>query len=279
MIDVEKSVAVILEEGGVERESIEAVIWSHWHWDHIGDPSTFPATTDLIVGPGFKEAFLPASPQNPQSPLQESDWAGRNLREISFNGSDTLKIGQFPALDYFGDGSFYLLDSPGHAIGHLCGLVRTTTSPDTFVLLGGDICHHGSIFRPSSHLPLPASITPNPIIPQSEAPFCPGHAFEELQRERGMDPHGPILKPEFGYDIPLALDTIGKLQEIDCEEDVLVIIAHDKFACQQVDHFPASLNAWKAKGWGTSLRWAFLKDFEFYWRAKGVVEGKAVDSQ
>lgn len=29
MIDVEKSVAVILEEGGVERESIEAVIWRY----------------------------------------------------------------------------------------------------------------------------------------------------------------------------------------------------------------------------------------------------------
>lgn len=86
-----------------------------------------------------------------------------------------------------------------------------------------------------------------------------------------MDPHGPILKPEFGHDIPLALEMIGNLQEIDCDEDILVIIAHDKFARDQVEHFPASLNMWKEKDWGRSLRWAFLRDFEMYWRDKGVV--------
>jgi hypothetical protein len=34
------------------------------------------------------------------------------VREISFDESD-LEIGGFRALDYFGDGSFYLLDAPG----------------------------------------------------------------------------------------------------------------------------------------------------------------------
>lgn len=48
---------------------------SHWHWDHIGDPSTFPPTTDLIVGAGFKEAMLPGAPANPESPILESDYA------------------------------------------------------------------------------------------------------------------------------------------------------------------------------------------------------------
>jgi glyoxylase-like metal-dependent hydrolase (beta-lactamase superfamily II) len=196
---------------------------------------------------------------------------GRNLREIEFNGSNNLKIGQFPAYDYFGDGSFYLLDSPGHAIGHLCSLIRTTTNPDTFVLLGGDICHHGGIFRPSKHLPLPSSISPNPLAPGTDKLFCPGSAFEELQKERGMNSQGPILKPEFGHDIPLALHTIDKLQELDVDENILVIIAHDKFARDVLDHFPLPLNLWKERGWGEKLRWAFLKDFEPYWRSKGVV--------
>lgn len=48
---------------------------SHWHWDHIGDPSSFPHLTDLVVGPGFKEAMLPGAPANPESPIQESDYA------------------------------------------------------------------------------------------------------------------------------------------------------------------------------------------------------------
>jgi hypothetical protein len=47
---------------------------SHWHWDHIGDPSTFPETTDLVVGPGFKNAMLPGAPANPDSPILESDY-------------------------------------------------------------------------------------------------------------------------------------------------------------------------------------------------------------
>lgn len=68
------SVADILQQGGVDPEGIEAIIWSHWHWDHIGDPSTFPAKTDLIVGRGFKEALLPGAPADPESPLQEDDF-------------------------------------------------------------------------------------------------------------------------------------------------------------------------------------------------------------
>lgn len=47
---------------------------SHWHWDHIGDPSTFPPSTRLVVGPGFKEAFLPGYPAKSDSPVRESDF-------------------------------------------------------------------------------------------------------------------------------------------------------------------------------------------------------------
>ena len=66
-----------------------------------------------------------------------------SIREISFEHS-SLRIGQFAAFDFFGDGSFYLLDTPGHAIGHMCGLARTTTT--TFAFLGGDICHFSGTY-------------------------------------------------------------------------------------------------------------------------------------
>ena len=85
---------------------------SHFHFDHTGDPSTFPASTDLIVGPGFKQAFVPGYPANPEAPILEQNYEGRNLREITFEEGN-LKIGKFRAMDYFGDGSFYLLDTPG----------------------------------------------------------------------------------------------------------------------------------------------------------------------
>ncbi|KAL3481415.1 beta-lactamase-like protein [Aspergillus californicus] len=267
-IEVTQNVADILEENGVQTKSVEAVIWSHWHWDHIGDPSTFPPTTDLIVGPGFKDAMLPGYPANPDSPLLEKDYANRTLREITFTDSP-LHIGQFPAHDYFADGSFYLLNSPGHAIGHLCGLARTTTNPDTFILLGGDIAHFTGIFRPSKYLPMPDSISPHPFscnLGSAEATFCPGSAWEELQHSRGREVSDSLFSPTFGYDIPLAIETIWKLQEVDCDEDVFVIIAHDFAVRDGVDHFPMSLNGWKGRGWGRKLRWAFLKELEGYWR-------------
>lgn len=109
-----------LEANGVDGKSIEGIVWSHWHWDHTGDPSTFDSNTALIVGPGFKQSFTPGYPKNQDAPIRESDYEGRELREIEF--SQGLKIGRFNAFDYFSDGSFYLLDSPGHAIGHMCGL-------------------------------------------------------------------------------------------------------------------------------------------------------------
>jgi hypothetical protein len=47
---------------------------SHWHFDHTGDPSGFPPSVDLIVGPGFKDAFLPGYPTNEKAMILESDY-------------------------------------------------------------------------------------------------------------------------------------------------------------------------------------------------------------
>ncbi|CAK7222655.1 hypothetical protein SBRCBS47491_004933 [Sporothrix bragantina] len=277
-----RNVADILEENGVKTSEIEAIIWSHWHWDHIGDPSSFPSSVDLIVGRGFKEAMLPGAPANLTSPIQESDYAGRALREIGFDGEHTYKIGQFEAFDYFGDGSLFLLDTPGHAVGHLSALVRTTvdkaTSKDTFVLLGGDVCHYSGILRPSAHLPVPQEILPHPCCTAGTVDastvtgaFCPGTAFDELQKERGREPTDTLYDLTFGLDVRLATQTVGKLQELDCDENVFVIIAHDRFVRDVVPHFPASINEWHAKGWGEHVRWAFLGDLDTYWKSKGLI--------
>lgn len=64
------------------------------------------------MGSGFKEAFTPGYPANPDARIRESDYEGWDLRERSFAESD-LRIGRYRALDFFKDGSFYLLDSPG----------------------------------------------------------------------------------------------------------------------------------------------------------------------
>lgn len=66
--------------------------------------------------------------------LTNSGPRGRFVRELTFEeGEDhpVLSIGDFKAIDFFGDGSFYLLDTPGHAVGHLCGLARTSTAGES----------------------------------------------------------------------------------------------------------------------------------------------------
>lgn len=73
-LNVKKDVSEILKEGGVDISKVNGIVWSHWHWDHTGNPSLFPKSADVIVGPGFKKAFLPAYPAGKDSPVLESDF-------------------------------------------------------------------------------------------------------------------------------------------------------------------------------------------------------------
>lgn len=182
--------------------------------------------------------------------------------------SKGLKIGRFSAFDYFGDGSFYLLDAPGHAVGHLCGLVRTTTASstqekDTFIFLGADSCHHGAMMRPTEYLPIPLEISPNPLQLGFSTP-CPGAIFEQFQASRGRsntEPLWDIVENGAYADPASAKATLEKLQEADASDDILVVIAHDDSILDIVDFYPKGANDWKAKGWGEKSRWAFVKYF------------------
>lgn len=255
-VKVKKDVREQLEENGVAGKDIESIIWSHWHWDHVGDPATFDSHTALVVGPGFKDTFVPAYPTNKDAALLDSDFSGRELREISFDRN--IKVGAFDAFDYFGDGSFYLLDSPGHAVGHLCGLARVSTSPDSFIFMGGDSCHHAGEYRPSEYLPLPSSISPHPF--GNNLGPCPGSLFEPLLRD--ADKTKPFYVPRNSYNLEEAKRTIAKVQGADALDDVLVIMAHDKDLLGIIDLFPKYANDFSRKKWVETGRWAFLKDFQ-----------------
>ncbi|KAK7725867.1 hypothetical protein SLS63_007859 [Diaporthe eres] len=244
----------------VGSRDIEAVIWSHNHFDHIGDPSVFPPSTDLVVGPGVKDASWPGWPRVPDASVLDSDAAGRTVREITFSGEGALRIGRFAAFDYFGDGSFYLLDAPGHAVGHMCGLARVQSSPaPAFVLMGADACHHPGVLRPSPHLPLPSPAT----IWGGPAP-CPGellHEFELGDTVR-QQPFLTLPRNMLFPNHDAALDTVCKLQELDECEDVFIIIAHDVSIRDSLSFFPETINDWRERGIKKETRWKFCADFE-----------------
>lgn len=268
--DVKKNVAEILQENGVDVAggAIEAVVWSHWHFDHTGDVSTFPSSTTLITGAGVRDALLPGFPKHQDSPLLESDFAGREYKEIDFVRESTVKIGHFNCYDYFGDGSFYLLDVPGHAIGHMAGLARVTSSQegdlqDTFIFMGADTAHHGAAFRPTEYLPLPQEIQPSFLAKYPTG--CPGHIFEAIHPSQiGFKPYYQ-LNEKTPHDRPQAVQSLESMQEFDAADNIFVIIAHDGTLLDPnvgIEWFPhGNLKEWKAKGYGERVRWAFLQDF------------------
>lgn len=183
--------------------------------------------------------------------------SGRTVREIDF--TESVHTGRFRAYDYFGDGSFYILDTPGHAVGHLSGLARTTTSPDTFIFMGGDLCHHSGELRPSKHLRIPAEMSRH--SPALRLP-CPGAVYERLLTERGRAVDEPFFEPAIGFDMKETIASIVKAQDADAIDNVWFVYAHDPSLIGTVDLFPASANGWKEKNWREDTLWAFLKDFD-----------------
>ncbi|KZT21550.1 hypothetical protein NEOLEDRAFT_1222530 [Neolentinus lepideus HHB14362 ss-1] len=260
---VEANVATLLAEGGVKLESVDAIIWSISQWltysPSTGDPSTFPSSTELVIGPGTKDAFFPPYPKNPDSTLLASDFQGRKVTELTTEDF-TLSIGGFAAYDYFGDGSFYLLDTPGHCPGHITALARVT--PTSFIFMGGDTCHHPGQFRPSTHMPCPCSrlssishehfphvasstSTGTPLaIPLLTVPFSPPSVYTDPVR---------------------AVESIARLSAFDAHPDVLVLLAHDRTVEDVVRYFPEKADKWKENGW-KEKRWAFLERGGRAWR-------------
>lgn len=224
---------------------------SHCHFDHIGDTAVFPSTTELVVGPGFKDSALPGYPAREDAPVTQEDLDGRPVREIEF-AAHGLHAGEFPAHDFFGDGSFYLLDTPGHCIGHIAGLARTSSGGqggDTFIMMGGDLTHHGGELRPSRYLALPA-----------EVDGVPGAAFRALNEGRGRRADQSFMDPVLCVDESLSDQTIARAQVADADPNVWYVFAHDTALLSGVDLFPKKANGWKEQGWKDKTMWLFLED-------------------
>ncbi|KAF9038988.1 hypothetical protein BDZ89DRAFT_1061126 [Hymenopellis radicata] len=221
---VDEDVVERLASGGLKTSDIETVIWR-----------LFPSTTELVVGPG---SDLKTYPSTPDASLTESDLQGRKVTELKHF---TVDIGGYKALDYFSDGSLYILDSPGHCAGHISALVRVT--PTSFVLLGGDSCHHSAQIRPNAHSTCPRDMVS--VVPNAKA-------NEPLLTLPG--PGGPSAY----HDREQAIQTIGKLAALDADANILLLLAHDSTLPGVIDEFPKDVNAWKEKGWKDKLMWAFM---------------------
>ncbi|KAH8819109.1 beta-lactamase-like protein [Xylogone sp. PMI_703] len=200
----------LLLEGPVHPEQIDAVILSHLHFDHTGDVTRFPGA-EILVGAGSYAAAAPGWPEATMSPFDGTVFKHSKFRELPDSDPRFVSIGPFPkAYDFFGDGSFYLIDTPGHMPGHQMGFAKT--GDDEWVIMGGDCCHHRELVTSQTRT---ISVT-----------------------------DGPGGQPGFHKYPDLAVSSIAKLRAMKEYKNVLIILAHDASLQEKVPMYPYNVNDW-----------------------------------
>jgi glyoxylase-like metal-dependent hydrolase (beta-lactamase superfamily II) len=142
-----------LRKGGLDPKDVDTVILSHVHWDHVGTPIDF-SNAEFVVGSGtlhllahgggphypaeiFNADELPRVRTRELPPVREEDKGKAFERQTQHVWNP---LAGFPAaVDFYGDGSLYIIDAPGHLFGHVNILARV--GPKRWVYLGGDCCH------------------------------------------------------------------------------------------------------------------------------------------
>ncbi|KAF2027313.1 Metallo-hydrolase/oxidoreductase [Setomelanomma holmii] len=154
---VSPDVAESLRKDGLGPGDVDTVILSHVHWDHVGTPGDFVnaefvvgcGTMDLLKNGGgalypaelFNHDELPAERTREFPPVRSED-AARGFERKT--GHEWKPLAEFPAtIDFYGDGSVYVIDAPGHLPGHVNLFARI--GPKKWVYLGGDCCHDSRI--------------------------------------------------------------------------------------------------------------------------------------
>ncbi|KAF2028142.1 Metallo-hydrolase/oxidoreductase [Setomelanomma holmii] len=184
-----------LDERGVRPGDIDAVLFSHAHWDHCRPiRDVFPQATAKF-GPGTREGCSPGHLKDP-----DMQWDGRYFDpECATERWEELEgpwqqFGPFDkAMDYFGDGSFWVVQAPGHMPGNCLAIARLQSGQ--WICLGSDCCHSRELLDGTSEI----------------AEFC-------VPR---------IGKISLHADIVAARSTISKIRLLESVHGVRTVLAHD----------------------------------------------------
>ncbi|KAI9002508.1 hypothetical protein DFJ74DRAFT_695862 [Hyaloraphidium curvatum] len=228
-------VATSLAAGGLSVNDIQTVVLSHVHFDHVGDPTIWPESAKMVVG-DFT-AFGPGYPEDNDSPMHAAELTKHKWTDLKTGGFKWQPVGAFDrAIDWFGDGSLFFCDAPGHLPGHLTALCRIKAGPEPeYILLGGDAAHRLCLYHGWK--------------------VHDGHSEDDRCRigkysftATGLE-YGPEQPLSVHLDDTQAYTTMAKLARMDAEDNVIVIVAHETELDGTLPMYPKDAHGWKEGKW------------------------------
>ena len=113
-----------LKSMNLTPDSIDYLVTSHTHWDHVGNANYFINSIWIIDKKEYEWAM--SDGQKKRSSLYDSL---RNSQTIQFEEK----------YDVFGDGKVVIYSTPGHTPGHMSMYIKLQESQS--ILLSGDLYH------------------------------------------------------------------------------------------------------------------------------------------
>ncbi|KAJ7097367.1 hypothetical protein C8R44DRAFT_989069 [Mycena epipterygia] len=198
-------------------------------------------------------------PENPNATLQASDFAGHNITKLDFSATN-LTFSGLKAIDYFGDGSFYLLDTPAPTRSYKRPRACYT---DHIRLFGWRYVSSRWTSPPAASVPGEFSLPRASVGEDQEGRLhrlllVPRVGmFDLLSRAQQFFSISDI--PGSFYADPVTSQiSLEKLATFDANPNFFVIAAHDLSLVSSLPYFPASLNGWKASNLKASTVWNFV---------------------
>ncbi|KAI9346233.1 hypothetical protein BDR26DRAFT_956051 [Obelidium mucronatum] len=198
-----------LAQGGLTVADIDRVILSHNHFDHIGNPFLFPSSTEFFIGEfNSKENEAKYSVEGEQTIAWRKLLADGNIK--------WEPVGSFErGWDFYGDGSFWIIDAPGHCTGHMIALARTTTDPDSYMLFAGDAAHAQCLYKSKCPTSLDGENPPHHHDTRHPCGlFSKALQFDAPEQDLVLSIHD---------DLEQAYKTIAKISRMDALDNVFVV--------------------------------------------------------
>ena len=120
----EQAAPAQLRERGIEASAVKFVLMTHLHVDHASAISEFPDSTFVVSA-----AEWAAASEHGQfhGYVKRQFDHGFDYRLLDFEGPDAESFSGFArSFDLFGDGTVRAVYTPGHTLGHMSIVLRTT---------------------------------------------------------------------------------------------------------------------------------------------------------